>query len=161
MSTGIWLIAVYCYVVVYLGAFVRHTNSTAGCIGWPLCNGKLVPALEGATTIVFIHRVAAILFLVSVLALFSVCTKKATGATQIFYSWVRAALILTVLQVLSGGYLTYMIGHDWYLLASLLHTVLISCLFGLLSYLCMLTLQWEPVEGKGEGYVVRQSTRIS
>ena len=56
-----WAIAIsiYTYGVVYLGAFIRHTESAGGCLGWPLCNGEVVPELSGATGIAFIHRVAA------------------------------------------------------------------------------------------------------
>ncbi|UUZ84020.1 COX15/CtaA family protein [Paenibacillus sp. P26] len=59
MKIAVWVSLVYTYVVVYLGAFVRHTESLGGCIGWPLCNGEVIPDLHGATAIVFTHRVAA------------------------------------------------------------------------------------------------------
>lgn len=39
--------AFYSYVVVYIGAFVSHTDSRGGCSGWPLCNGEWVPELSG------------------------------------------------------------------------------------------------------------------
>ena len=57
----VWFITIYTYIVVYIGAFVRHTDSSGGCVGWPLCNGEFIPELTGATGIAFIHRVAAML----------------------------------------------------------------------------------------------------
>lgn len=136
---GIWLLAVYTYVVVYLGAFVRHTESTGGCIGWPLCNGEVIPELSGATLIVFMHRLGAILLL-AFIAWFFFTARGAMQANGSVYQASKWALILVVLQILSGGFVTLSMGYDWYLLASMLHTILISCLFGIICYLCVLTL---------------------
>src|SRR5215472_9253296 len=44
---SVWLLTLYQLVVVYVGAFVRHTNAQLACIDWPLCDGQLVPALAG------------------------------------------------------------------------------------------------------------------
>ena len=67
-----WALAatIYCYVVVYLGAFIRHTESAGGCLGWPLCNGEVVPELTGATGIAFIHRVGAAILGIVLIALY-------------------------------------------------------------------------------------------
>ncbi|MFE5323943.1 heme A synthase [Paenibacillus sp. NPDC056579] len=137
---GVWLIAIYCYVVVYLGAFVRHTESSGGCIGWPLCNGQVIPELSGATLIVFVHRLGAILLFVFI-AWFFLAVRARMNSTDNTYQASKWALILVVLQILSGGFVTLSMGYDWYLLASMLHTILISCLFGIICYLCVLTLQ--------------------
>ncbi|WP_282940756.1 COX15/CtaA family protein [Paenibacillus sp. RC67] len=137
---AIWIITIYCYGVVYLGAFVRHTNSAGGCIGWPLCNGQVIPELSGATLIVFIHRLGAILMLL-LIVWFYLNVKAKMGTRNNIYQAGKWALIFVVLQIFSGGYVTLSMGYDWYLLASMLHTILISCLFGILCYLCVLTLQ--------------------
>jgi len=137
---AIWIITIYCYGVVYLGAFVRHTNSAGGCIGWPLCNGQVIPELSGATLIVFIHRLGAVLMLL-LLLWFYFTVKKQMGDKGNVVQAGKWALIFVLLQILSGGYVTLSMGYDWYLLASMLHTILISCLFGILCYLCVLTLQ--------------------
>lgn len=42
-----WIATGYTYIVVYIGAYVSHTDSAGGCSGWPLCNGQLVPELSG------------------------------------------------------------------------------------------------------------------
>jgi cytochrome c oxidase assembly protein subunit 15 len=141
VRTGIWLIAVYSYAVVYLGAFVRHTQSSGGCIGWPLCNGQLIPELVGPTRIVFAHRIGAAVLLVLIVWLFVVIRSQLKPQDNV-YQGAKWALILVVLQIFSGGFVTLSIGYDWYLIASLLHAVLISCLFGILCYLCVLALQF-------------------
>ncbi|AFC28055.1 cytochrome caa3 oxidase [Paenibacillus mucilaginosus 3016] len=131
---AVWGVLIYSYVVVYLGAFVRHTEAVGGCIGWPLCNGEVIPEMVGGTTVVFIHRVAAALLGLSILALFLFIRTQASPGSAVY----RAALyslVLVILQILSGGFVTLAIGYDIYLVASLLHAVLVSCLFGVLCYL--------------------------
>ncbi|CAG7647250.1 heme A synthase [Paenibacillus allorhizosphaerae] len=140
VRVAIWSVLVYCYVVVYLGAFVRHTESLGGCIGWPLCNGQVIPELTGATAIVFVHRVAAAILGITVLLLFLVIRTQARSDSSL-YQATRLSLIFVVLQILSGGFVTLAIGYDVYLLASLLHTLIVSCLFAMLCYLSITSLQ--------------------
>lgn len=54
------------FALIVLGGIVRVSDSGLGCgpagsgtHGWPLCNGRGVPILEGATLIEFSHRIAA------------------------------------------------------------------------------------------------------
>lgn len=128
-----WVLAtsIYCYVVVYLGAFIRHTESAGGCLGWPLCNGELVPELTGATGIAFIHRVAAfILGLVFVSLYFYI--KRLTGKSTLTNS-AKYTAILVIVQIFSGAWLVSTIGNEsWFLFTNLLHNLIIVVLFGLL-----------------------------
>jgi len=135
-SRLVWFTWVYCYVVVYVGAFVRHTNSSGGCEGWPLCNGELVPEITGAQGIVFIHRIAAlILFIFIALIAYSARGNNEGERSRIVALW---TLYLVLLQVLSGAFVTYSIGTGWYLTAGMTHALIIACLFGALSYLAVL-----------------------
>jgi cytochrome c oxidase assembly protein subunit 15 len=56
-----WGLAGWSVLVVLWGAYVRASDSGAGCGGhWPLCNGEIVPIAPSAKTIVeFIHRVTS------------------------------------------------------------------------------------------------------
>ena len=45
--------------LIAYGSWVRATGSGLGCPDWPLCEGVVVPELEGATAIEFGHRVYA------------------------------------------------------------------------------------------------------
>ncbi|MDB4868573.1 MAG: heme synthase [Cohnella sp.] len=131
-------ILIYCYGVVYLGAYVRHTSSGGGCSGWPLCNGDVIPTFAGATGIVFAHRIAALIMLLFVVALVFFVRSR-TGAVSETSKIANNALWLVVLQVLSGGLLSYtMDNHDVYVFTSLLHTIIIAALF---SVICLLTLR--------------------
>lgn len=141
---AVWVLTLYTLGVIYLGAFVRHMKSTGGCMGWPLCNGELVPELSGATGIVFTHRIAALLLLVGLIALF-VLVKQHYPSGHRVYDASLASLILVVLQIVSGAFVTWTVGvSGWGLLAALIHTVLVCGLFGTLSYLCVTTLRLQP-----------------
>ncbi|WP_230986559.1 COX15/CtaA family protein [Cohnella fermenti] len=128
-------VIVYCYGVVYLGAYVRHTDSAGGCIGWPLCNGEFVPEINGATGIVFAHRLAGALLFFLILALFFFVRKQASRTHELS----RLALVsfgLVLAQVLSGWLLTATLGNeDAYVFTSLLHTIIITALFSSMSLL--------------------------
>lgn len=45
--------------LIAYGSWVRVSGSGLGCPDWPLCEGVLVPEIEGATAIEFGHRVYA------------------------------------------------------------------------------------------------------
>ncbi|WJH32246.1 COX15/CtaA family protein [Paenibacillus sp. CC-CFT747] len=136
-SILLWVTAVYTYVVVYLGAYVRHTDSSGGCgRDWPLCAGEVVPSLTGATGIMFIHRVGAVLLFVLVAYLMYRLNRETDRPDMAKAG--RVAFQLTVVQVFSGALVTFALGTDSYLFASLLHTVIIAALFSTLSYLCAL-----------------------
>ncbi|SDE03500.1 cytochrome c oxidase assembly protein subunit 15 [Paenibacillus sp. UNCCL117] len=147
---SVWAVLVYSYVVVYLGAFVRHTEAMGGCIGWPLCNGQVIPELSGPTAIAFIHRVGAAVLGLALIALFLFIRGQA-GRDSGMYQSVQLSVVLVVLQILSGGFVTLSIGYDIYLLASLLHAVLISCLFGVLCYAAIASLHTAGSHGQAYG----------
>ena len=107
---------VYLLGVVYLGAYVRHANLSLACADWPLCNGQVVPALDGATGVVFAHRVAALgaLALLAVLAL----------RTRRTAAWL--AVGLCSLQALSGALVVW---TQLDLFSALAHAALVALLF--------------------------------
>ncbi len=133
-----WVLAVmaYCYVVVYIGAYVRHTSTAGGCIGWPLCNGEIVPELTGATIPAFIHRVAAVLLFFAIVAMF-LYVRKASGSREL-NGIAASALGLVVAQILSGWLLTVTLhNEDVYVFTALLHTIIICILFNALCLLAV------------------------
>lgn len=124
--------AIYCYVVVYLGAFIRHTDSAGGCDGWPLCNGQLIPEMEGATGAVFIHRVAALILAIVIVGLYYHIRQVSPGGAGLTKpaGWVVA---LIVAQVFSGALLTATVSNvNVFIFTSLIHNLIIVALFGIL-----------------------------
>ncbi|TLS53366.1 heme A synthase [Paenibacillus antri] len=138
---AVWLTTLYSYVVVYTGAYTSHTDSGGGCAGFPLCNGQVVPsALEGATAVAFVHRTAAYLLFAVVLAL-ALYTWRTYASRRDISNGAMWSLVLVVAQVLSGGLLMALSGTNSYVLGTLLHTMIISVLFAVLSYLSITV--WE------------------
>lgn len=127
---------VYTYIVVYIGAYIRHTDSAGGCIGWPLCNGEVIPELSGATGIVFLHRVAAIILVISVILLNAFIRRHTSHETIIRMSRINVALV--VIQVFSGALLTYTITNEnAFIFTGLLHNLIICGYFALLVDICI------------------------
>ncbi|CAM4349018.1 heme A synthase [Paenibacillus tarimensis] len=128
-----WFALLYCIGIVYIGAYIRHTDSSGGCLGWPLCNGEVVPELTGATGIVFIHRVVAIIMFIILVAMYYFI-KRTTAPESGLVRASAWSVILVVTQVLSGALLTVTIGNEEvYIFTSLLHNLIICGLFGILS----------------------------
>ncbi|NEW08467.1 heme A synthase [Paenibacillus sp. SYP-B3998] len=136
----VWGTAVYSYVVVYLGAFVRHTVSSGGCSGWPLCNGEVIPELTGATGIVFAHRIAALLLFFFILLLYLQAKRQYNASDKLVFGS-KWSLILVLVQIVSGAIVTWSMGNEVaYLFTAMIHAMIVACMFGFLCYLCILTL---------------------
>lgn len=136
-----WLATGYTYVVVYIGAYVSHTDSAGGCSGWPLCNGKLVPGLSGGEGIAFMHRVAAALLLIVIATVGHFAYRKHPGLPEIRKLGL-AATLLVIVQVFTGASIVLTLtNYHVYLFASLAHIVVLAALFGVLCYLSVRTWQ--------------------
>ena len=137
---------VYTYLVIYIGAFVRHTDSAGGCYGWPLCNGEFVPDLTGATLYVFIHRLAAVaLFLLT--AYMWLHIRRVCRAVPELRKSAALAFILVCCQILSGALLTSTLNNsDWLVFTSILHNMIISGFFAILAD--MMIRSWKRREGR-------------
>ncbi len=130
-----WGSLAYIYGLIYLGAYVAHTGSGLGCLGWPLCNGALIPSLHGATLIIFWHRVAAMLLLVPL-----IWTRVRVGRCPDRPKLVLGAnltLAAALVQIASGALL---ILTHLNTVALALHGTFVSLLFGAIAYLCYETL---------------------
>ena len=100
-------------LTILLGAQVRATHSGAGCgRSWPTCSGEILPELEGARAIEFVHRAASGVALLLVVGLAVLVWRRTVrgepirraaawaagaivgealiGAAIVFYEWVDA-----------------------------------------------------------------------
>jgi len=133
----VWLALVVLYAVIYWGAYVAQTQAWSACPGWPLCRaGELIPPhATGLWLIDAIHRLAAIGILVVYAGL--VRTLRAVKATRrVLYRMGHVALGLIFVMAASGAYLV--LSRDS-LVSTLIHVGLVTILFAVVSYMCVLT----------------------
>lgn len=131
----LWISAIFCYVVVYLGAYVRHTESFAGCTGWPLCNGEWIPELTGAAGIVFIHRLSALILFI-LIAWVTIWTLRAREMPAHMRRAGNIVFITIILQILSGALVTFALENaDVYVFTAMLHTMIIAAMFSVQCYM--------------------------
>jgi cytochrome c oxidase assembly protein subunit 15 len=129
-----YFLVIFVYIVVYTGAYVKHTEAGVGCNGWPLCNGQFIPILEGRTGIQFGHRVAAGLLFFTILAALIAVYKHYRTEKALFFTTIVSFILIT-LQVISGAIVVFS-GLSLY--ATMVHAVLVSLLFGAVSYATLL-----------------------
>ena len=136
LRTWVWYVTAFTYVVVYLGAYVRHIGASAACQGWPLCNDALIPSLTGATGASFAHRIAAVIVFFLVLRLAVLVQRYAAERPDLLWGG-RAAALLVTAQVFSGMLLAT---GSLNVPTMILHSAILCAFFGVLSYLCLQTL---------------------
>lgn len=128
-------VALYSYVVIYTGALVRHTNSSLICRDWPLCKND---AFSLPTTmyewVQMGHRAAAALIVIWIGVIAWHVFKHYKNQRVLYYGW-TTAFIIVVLQATTG---MLVVLTQLNLGIALLHSLLISLLFGLLSYMILL-----------------------
>jgi cytochrome c oxidase assembly protein subunit 15 len=137
----LYALTAYCYVVVYLGALVRHVDADEACSGWPLCNGAVVPTLAGHIFVAFTHRVAAALLIVGVAGLVWWAHRLRAERPDLYRGSVAAA-VLVVAQALSGAIVAFTAVD---LFSALAHAALVGLFFAVLTYLCLHVI---PIPGR-------------
>lgn len=131
-----WAVAVYAYLVVYSGAYVRHAGAGLACMDWPSCNGPVWISFQGWVGIVVVHRLVAFGVGLAILAL-AVRALRLRRSRPDLFAISLTALGLVILQGLIGG-LVVMSHLD--LFATLAHTAVVALLFASLCLLCRQTL---------------------
>ncbi|MFX3674232.1 MAG: heme A synthase [Paenisporosarcina sp.] len=128
-------VTLYSYVVVYTGALVRHTNSSLVCSDWPLCkNGEFSLPSNLFEWVQMGHRSAAALILIWIAGIAFYACKQYKDQRVLYIGWI-IAFIIVVLQATTGMLVVF---TKLNLFIALLHSLLISLLFGLLSYMILL-----------------------
>jgi cytochrome c oxidase assembly protein subunit 15 len=129
-------LALYTYVVGYLGAYMRLRGAEIACTGWPTCNGQLIPSFSGFVGIAFTHRVAAFVLLAGTVWLF-VWARSFRASRPDLYRGSFYALLAVIAQVFAGGIVALTRVAQY---SQLLHAGLVALLFGALVYICLQTL---------------------
>src|SRR5581483_1880952 len=128
-----WGMAGYVYVLVYSGAYIRHSAAAAACPAWPLC-GSTGYAGAGALAIDILHRVLAALAVALGLGLVLLFRAAAAGRRDLRTGgWLLVGALL--LQGAAGGYLVL---SGFSLLAELAHAAVTGLVFVAVAHLCLL-----------------------
>lgn len=128
-----WASLGFVLIVVYLGAYVRHSGMEMGCIDWPLCNGQVFPGFAGPAGVVFIHRLAA-LGAIALLALLAWQTWQQRTWRPDLLRGSLTALVLVIAQALTGALVVATRLGLW---SALLHAGVMALLFGTLADVCL------------------------
>ncbi|WP_353855885.1 heme A synthase [Bacillus sp. Bos-x628] len=140
MQFHIFGLITYTYIVVYTGAYVRHTKSSLACSVFPLCSndGGGLPTYFNQW-VQMSHRAAALLLFVWIFIAMFHAIKHYKEQKQLYYGWMISAILIT-LQAISGVMSVYSHLALGYALA---HSFFISCLFGVLCYFCLLIARYK------------------
>ncbi|MCM3759309.1 heme A synthase [Alkalihalobacillus oceani] len=130
-----FIVITYCYAVIYTGAYVKHTEATLSCAGFPLCNGQLFPGLTGPVGAHFIHRVTGILLLILLFVMMVWVLRH--YKTQRLLVWISVICFLLVTAQLISG-VSVVFTQNQILTVGLMHALIISTLFSALCYLAMI-----------------------
>jgi heme a synthase len=129
-------IIIYSYVVVYSGAYVRHKGASLACPDWPVCNyNQLGLPTQMHEWVQMGHRAVAGLIFIWIFIAMVRAIKYHKHQSVIYWGWI-IAFTLVSLQVLSGAFVVL---TRLNLFVALAHALIIACLFGVLSYLLLLT----------------------
>lgn len=123
----------FVYVVMYTGAYVKHTRAELACAGFPTCNGQWFPGFEGPIGAHFLHRLAAVVSLIFIFILFFKAIRHYKHEATIYWSSIIAAILITA-QVVSGVTVIFTAAS---VTSAIIHSAIISLLFATLCYIVM------------------------
>ncbi|MBX5476649.1 MAG: heme A synthase [Clostridia bacterium] len=126
-----WAALVYTFVLIYSGAYVRHTGSF--CVGWPLCDGTAIPAFASREFPQFLHRLGAGALLVLLAYLWHAAARLRAQRPDLSAGagW---AFAFGILQALSGAIVVFS-GVSAF--TAMIHAMIVPLLFGAELYVAL------------------------
>lgn len=134
----IYLLTAFTLIVVYSGALVRHTNANLVCRDWPFCFNDAPFAFSEFDFYQWIqmgHRLLAGLLFLWTLVLFIKVTKHYRDSRVMMWGWIITFALMS-LQVIFGALIIFTLLN---LSVALMHALIITCYFGMLSYFILLS----------------------
>ncbi|PGT99576.1 heme A synthase [Bacillus cereus] len=145
MQFHIYGVTIYCYLVVYSGALVRHEHASLSCPDFPFCSKNRWIPVQYHEWVQMGHRIAAIILAYWILYATIIAIRKYKNQKVLHCVWI----ICSISVILQGFVGILVIYTRMNLYMSLLHSVFISCLFALLCYLVMLSIRSNKNKGSG------------
>jgi len=128
-------VSVYSYIVVYTGALVRHTESGLACGEWPLCRNDVFELPRNMFEWVQMgHRAAAAVIVIWLAIIMVHAIRNYKDQRVIYWGWIIAFIIVAIQA--TTGMLVVLTKLNLYI--ALLHSLFITLLFGLLTYMILL-----------------------
>ncbi|MGM8211873.1 COX15/CtaA family protein [Virgibacillus sp. W0430] len=134
----IYLLTIYTIIVVYTGALVRHANANLVCGDWPFCKNTSPINFASYSMEQWIqmgHRFAAGILFVWTFTFFIKVMKLYKHSRIMRWGW-TITFALIVMQVIFGALIIFTLLN---LGIALLHALVITCFFGMLSYFILLS----------------------
>jgi heme a synthase len=134
----IYALTTYTLIVVYTGALVRHVNANLVCGDWPFCSNASPLDFSSYSFEQWVqmgHRLAAGLLFIWTLTLFIRIMKNYRTSYIMRWGWIVTFSLIS-LQVLFGALIIFTLLN---LGIALMHALVITCYFGMLSYFCLLS----------------------
>ncbi|PAE25226.1 COX15/CtaA family protein [Bacillus sp. 7894-2] len=102
-----FLTIILTYILIVFGGYVASSESGMGCgPEWPLCNGLVIPVLEGDTLIEFTHRViGAVLGIMTAVLYFRI--QKSNQVRELDIAS-KVLMLLLLIQILLGAAVVWM-----------------------------------------------------
>ncbi|EFI84437.1 COX15/CtaA family protein [Listeria grayi] len=129
-----YLVTLYTYITIYTGALVRHEKASLALPVWPFKKGGIVFPSSVQDYVQYLHRFAALLLIIWVFYIAWIVFRHYSHYRVLTFS-MGLAITFVVLQA-ATGILTVYTGVNLYI--SLCHSLIITLLFALFIYLCML-----------------------
>ncbi|KMK77081.1 COX15/CtaA family protein [Alkalihalobacillus pseudalcaliphilus] len=134
----------YCYAVIYSGAYVKHTEATLACSGFPQCNGMWFPGFSGPIGSHYFHRIVGILLFIFLIILLIWTVIK--YREQLVLLWTTIiSVCLVLLQIISGVSVVF---TENSLTVGLMHALIVSLLFTTLSYMMLILTREKAISSK-------------
>lgn len=102
MKRNVLFAIIVSYILIVFGGYVASSESGMGCgPEWPLCNGEVIPVLQGDTLIEFAHRFIGLVLAVAVTMLFfKVKTRESDRRMRNTANWM---IVLLFVQIFAGA----------------------------------------------------------
>lgn len=135
--TEIYAITLYTIIVVYTGALVRHVEANLVCGSWPFCNNGAPLGFANYSFEQWVqmgHRLAAGILFIWTIFLAIRMARHYRGNRIMSWGWCITAALIT-LQVFFGAMIIFTMLN---LGIALMHALIISIYFAMLSYFVLL-----------------------